>query len=74
MTYWELGTCQLFLGRVDQAIDLLRTSRSANARFWVPHFYLAGAFGLQGDLENARSALAESIEPKSTIRSLARMR
>ena len=72
--HWALGTCQLLLGRVDQAIDLLRTALDANARVWVPYFYLAGALGLQGDLEKARSALAESIGLKPAIRTLARMR
>jgi tetratricopeptide (TPR) repeat protein len=72
--HWALGTCQLLLGRVDQAIDLLRTALDANARIWVPYFYLAGAHGLQGDLEKARSALAESMALKPAIRSLARMR
>lgn len=72
--HWALGTCQLLLGRVDQAIDLLRTALDANARVWVPYFYLAGALGLQGDLEKARSALAESIGLKPAIRSLDRMR
>jgi len=73
-THWALGTCQLLLGRVDQAIDLLQRALDANARMWVPYFYLAGAYGLQGDLEKARSALAESIGLKPAIRSLARMR
>ena len=74
ITYWALGTCQLLLGRVDQAIDLLQTARAADARLWVPYFYLAGAYGLQGDLDHARSALAESIRLKPAIKSLDRMR
>jgi tetratricopeptide (TPR) repeat protein len=74
MTYWALGTCQLLLGRVDQAIDLLQTARAANARLWVPYFYLVGAYGLKGDLERARSALAESLRLKPALRSIARMR
>jgi tetratricopeptide (TPR) repeat protein len=73
-THWALGTCQLLLGRVDQAIDLLRTALDANALMWVPYFYLGGAYGLQGDLEQARSALAESIALKPAIQSLTRMR
>jgi len=40
----------------------------------VPYFYLAGAYGLQGDLDKAKSALGESIELKPAIISLARMR
>jgi tetratricopeptide (TPR) repeat protein len=87
ITYWALGTCQLLLDRVDQAIDLLQTARAANARMWVPYFYLAGAYGLRvaegdglpadaakrGDLDKARSALAESMRLKPAIKSLARM-
>ena len=87
ITYWALGTCQLLLGRVDQAIDLLQTASAANPRLWVPYFYLAGAYGLrvegdrlladaakQGDLDRARSALAESLRLKPAIKSIARMR
>jgi tetratricopeptide (TPR) repeat protein len=73
-TYWALGTCQLLLGRVDQAIDLLQTALAANARLWVPYFYLAGAYGLKGDLDRARSALAESRRLKPALQSVARMR
>jgi tetratricopeptide (TPR) repeat protein len=74
ITHWALGTCQLLLGRVDQAIDLLQTARAADTRLWVPYFYLAGAYGLQGELDHARSALAESIRLKPAIKSLDRMR
>jgi predicted Zn-dependent protease len=74
ITYWALGACQLLSGRVDQAIDLLQTARAADARGWAPYFYLAGAYGLQGDLERARSALAEAMRLKPAIKSVARMR
>jgi hypothetical protein len=74
ITYWALGTCQLLSGRVDQAIELLQTARAANARLWVPYFYLAGAYGLKGDLDRAKSALAESLRLKPAIKSIARMR
>ena len=74
VAYEMLGTCQLLSGRVDQAVDSLQTALSANARSWVPHFYLAGAYGLQGDLDKAKFALGESIELKPAIKSLARMR
>jgi tetratricopeptide (TPR) repeat protein len=73
-TYWALGTCKLLLGQMDQAIDLLQTARTANARLWVPYLYLAGAYGLKGDLDRARSALAESLRLKPALRSIARMR
>jgi tetratricopeptide (TPR) repeat protein len=74
ITYWMLGTCQLLSGRVDQAIGLLERAQAANARLWAPYFYLAGAYGLQGDLDKAKSALGESIQRKPAIKSLARMR
>ena len=74
ITYWTLGACQLLLGRADQAIDLLQTARAANARSWVLYFYLAGAYGLKGDLDRARSALAESLRLRPAVRSIARMR
>ena len=73
ITYWALGTCQLLLSRADQAIDLLQTARAANPRAWVPYLYLAGAYGLKGDLDRAKSALAESIRLRPAIKSLARM-
>jgi tetratricopeptide (TPR) repeat protein len=73
-TYWALGTCQLLSGRVDQAIDVLQRARAANARLWLPYLYLAGAYGLKGDLDRARSALAESLRLKPALRSVARMR
>ena len=74
IAYWALGTCQLLLGRVDQAIDLLQTARTANPRLWVPYLYLAGAYGLRGDLDKAKHALADSIRLKPAVKSLARMR
>jgi tetratricopeptide (TPR) repeat protein len=73
IAYWALGTCQLLLGRMDQAIDLLQTASAANPRLWVPYLYLAGAYGLRGDLDKAKSALTESIRLKPAIKSLARM-
>jgi len=74
ITYWALGTCRLLSGRLNQAIDLLQKARAANPRMWVSYFYLAGAYGLQGDLKTARSALAESIQLKPAIKSLSRLR
>ena len=72
--YWALGTCHLLLGQVDKAIDFLGKARAANSRLWFPHLYVAGAFGLRGDVEPARAALAESITLKPEINSVARMR
>jgi tetratricopeptide (TPR) repeat protein len=74
IAYSALGSCQLLLGRLDQAIDLLQAARAADPRLWVPYLYLAGSYGLRGDLDKAKSALAESIRLKPAVKSLARMR
>ncbi|MFL5265252.1 MAG: adenylate/guanylate cyclase domain-containing protein [Stellaceae bacterium] len=72
--YWALGTCYLLLGHIDEAIDFLGQARAANSRIWYPHLYLAGAFGLRGDIDAAKSALVESVKLNPKINSLARMR
>jgi tetratricopeptide (TPR) repeat protein len=69
-----IGYLSALLGRIDQAIDLLQTARAAKTRWWVPYFYLAGAYGLKGDLDRARSALGESLRLQPALRSVARMR
>lgn len=73
-SYWLLGTCHLLLGQLDQAIDALKQAQAANSRLWFPHLYLAGAFGLKGDLDDARLALADSAKLNPAITSLTRLR
>jgi TolB-like protein/Tfp pilus assembly protein PilF len=72
--YWALGACHLFLGHVDEAIDLLRKARAAYPRLWYVHRDLAGALGLKGDRDEARAALAKAIELKPEMNSLAWLR
>jgi adenylate cyclase len=72
ISYLSLGRCHLLLGHVNEAIELLNKSRAANPRYWVTHLWLAGAFGLRGDLDEARAALAEGIKLKPEINSMAR--
>jgi adenylate cyclase len=72
ISYLSLGRCHLLLGHVNEAIELLNKSRAANPRYWVTHLWLAGAFGLRGDLDEARAALAEAIKLKPEINSMAR--
>lgn len=74
MNYWALGTCRLLLGDVAQGIVGLDKALAANDRLWVPYFYLAGAYGLKGDLDKGRSALSQSLKWQPAIKSLARMR
>ena len=72
--YWALGTCHLLLGQADEAIEFLAKARAANSRLWFPHLYLAGAFGLRGNIDEARATLAQSIKLNPTVSSLSRMR
>jgi adenylate cyclase len=69
--YAILGIGHFLLGRVDQGIDLLRQARVANPRFWWLHLMLAGALGFKGDVDGARSALAEAMRLKPEVSSLA---
>ena len=72
--YGALGLCHLLLGHVDEAIDLIGKARAANPRFWFIHLHLAGAFGLNGNVDEAKAELAESLKLKPETNSLARVR
>jgi adenylate cyclase len=74
LNYDALGRCHLFLGQVDEAIDLLRKARSTSPRYYFVHLHLAAALGLRGDLSEARAALAEGIKLRPELNSLARLR
>jgi tetratricopeptide (TPR) repeat protein len=66
--------CHLFLGNVDQAIDLIRKARTDNPRAYYIHLFLAGALGYKGDLEEAKASLAESLRLNPEINSFAAQR
>jgi TolB-like protein/class 3 adenylate cyclase len=72
--FFNLGHCHLLLGHVDQATDLLRKASASNPRVWSFHLYLAGALGFGGDLDEARTELAESLKLNPDINSFARQR
>ena len=72
--YLVLGWCQLLLNQAEPAIDLLIKSRAANPRLWVTHFGLAAALGLKGDLDGAKTVLAESLKLNPEVNSLVRFR
>jgi tetratricopeptide (TPR) repeat protein len=74
VSYWGLGRCHLFLGHLDQAIDLFRKARAGNPWLYYTHMALAAALGLKGELDEAAAALAEGIELKPELNSLARLR
>ena len=69
--YELLGWCQLVSNHVDEAIDLFIKARTANSRVWNFSYALAGALGLNGDLEGGRAALKESLKLKPEMNSLA---
>jgi len=71
---WPLGQCHLLLGHVDAAVQLIRKACAASPQAYFVHVNLAGALGLRGDLEEARTALAEAIRLKPEVNSLARYR
>jgi hypothetical protein len=59
---------------VEQAIEFSRKSQAGNPRLYYTHTNLAAAFALNGDLNQARAALAEGIKLQPGIRSLAQVR
>ena len=42
-----------------------------NSRIWYPHYALAGALGLKGDIEGAKAAIADLHKVKPEINSIA---
>lgn len=72
--YFWLGFCHLLIGDPDQAIDALTKARAANPQLDGTHVLLAAAFGLRGDLDEARTSLAEWIKFKPETNSIERLR
>ena len=56
------------------AIEPLTKARAGNPHGFYVHLWLAAAFGLKGDLDEAKAALAQSLALKPEINSLARLR
>jgi adenylate cyclase len=70
--YGLLGWCRLLLNEVDQAIDLLIKARTSHPRVWWVHFVLAGALGLKGNFDQAKTAQAGSMRIKPEVDSIRR--
>jgi len=60
-------------GETDKAISLLQKARAANDHIWVP-LLSRWSIWFEGRLDNAKSALAESLKVKPAMKSLTRMR
>ncbi len=50
------------------------SARTENPRIYFFHLYLAGALGLDDDLDEAKTALADAIKLKPEVGSMARWR
>ena len=72
--YWALGSSDLVSGRIDDAATLLEKARAANPRLFFVHLWLASPLALRNELNEAKSALAESIRLRPEINSLAQWR
>jgi Flp pilus assembly protein TadD len=70
--YAALARCHIFLGRIEEAVALLRTARSLGPDAWYVHLYLAGALGLSGDLDEAKSEIAEAVKLRPNANSVAK--
>jgi adenylate cyclase len=68
---YGLGRCHLLLGHSDQAIELLDRVLAASPGYWDVRIWLAGALGLNGDLDRAIAELADARKLKPEIDSLA---
>jgi TolB-like protein/class 3 adenylate cyclase len=56
--YFRIGEAHLLQSRLDQAVSWLEKARGASPNLWFVHAWLAAAWALKGDLENARAELA----------------
>jgi adenylate cyclase len=74
IAYWSLGLAHLLLGQNDAAADFLTKACTANPRVYYFYLDLAAALALQGHLNEAHTALAESLKLNPKINSMARQR
>jgi TolB-like protein len=58
--YTWIGFVHLLQSRIVEAIAWLERARSLDPKGWNTHQFLAAAYGSKGDLERARSELAET--------------
>jgi TolB-like protein/tetratricopeptide (TPR) repeat protein len=64
-----LGIADLFLGRLESAVDRLRKSVEINPNVAMPHFFLAAASALSGHAAEAREArnAGLQLDPNFTV-------
>jgi class 3 adenylate cyclase/tetratricopeptide (TPR) repeat protein len=72
--YASLGAQHLYLGHTEEAIRFGRKARAENPRIWWIRLVVAGALGLNGDVDEARAEIAEALKLKSEVNSVAKWR
>jgi adenylate cyclase len=74
--YFVIGLVHLFQSRTDEAIPWLEKARRADLRNANPHWGLACAYGLKGELDRAAAELAEAqrLTPSGRYSTIARVR
>jgi tetratricopeptide (TPR) repeat protein len=70
----NLADAELGLGHFDAAIGLIHQAIDAGYRSGYPYRELAAAYALDGEADDAKTALAEALRfsPKLTVKSVAR--
>jgi TolB-like protein/DNA-binding winged helix-turn-helix (wHTH) protein len=58
--YFWIGLVHLFQSRIGEAIPWLEKARRTDPRTPQPHYFLASAYGLKGELGHAAAELAEA--------------
>ena len=58
--YYRIGLVHLLLSCTDQAIVWIEKARSTDPGSAAPHYFLAAAYGLKGELDRAAAELAEA--------------
>jgi TolB-like protein/class 3 adenylate cyclase len=72
LAYWSIGLAHLLQNHVAEAIDWLTKARAANPRVYYIDLDLAAALALNGDIDGAHKALAESLKLRPEINSMVR--
>jgi tetratricopeptide (TPR) repeat protein len=72
--YCNLGNCHLYLGHTDEAVEFYRRARTLAPGIWYVHLTLAAALALRGDVDEAKSEIAEAVKLKPEVNSIARWR
>jgi tetratricopeptide (TPR) repeat protein len=74
--YWQIGFAHLLQSRIDEAISVLERSRTLMPEHPAPHLYLASAYGLKGEIEQAAAELAEArrLGGEGRLSNLAKMK